>query len=123
MMKIGIAIAMALCLASPLLAGDIPKIPKELKGYHYASDTNVTADVSKAIEAAVAALRKNGHKHLDGTDGQGVIYHVQKKAPGYWVMCQNYSGGKDDFLNLIVGDYVWVILDEKFRFKEFGLGS
>jgi hypothetical protein len=28
-------------LASPVLAGDLPPIPKEMKGYHHASDTNV----------------------------------------------------------------------------------
>jgi hypothetical protein len=123
MMKTGMAIAMFLCLASSILAGNLPTIPKEMKDYHYASDTNVTAEVNKAMQTAVGALRQDGHKNLDGADGQGVIYRVQKKESGYWVMCQNYSVSKDGTMSPVVGGYVWVILDGKFRFKEFKQGA
>ena len=123
MMKARLTIGLLACLASPLFAADLPPIPQEMKGYHYASDTNVTAEVGKAMQAAVDALRKDGHKHLDDTDGQGVIYRVQKKESGYWVMCQNYSVSKDGTLVPVVGGYVWVILDGEFSLKEFRQGA
>jgi hypothetical protein len=123
MMKTGTAIGILLCLASPLLAEDLPPIPRAMKDYHYASDTNVTAEVGKAIQSAVAALRTDGRRNLDGTDGYGVIYRVQKKDPGYWVMCQNYSVSKNGTLSPVVGGYVWVVLDGEFRFKEFKRGA
>lgn len=116
-------IALFASLTSLLFAGDLPPIPKEMKGYHHASDTNVTAEVGKAMQAAVAALIKDGHKNLNGIGGHGVIYQVQKKEPGYWVMCQNYSVSKDGKLVPVVGGYVWVILDAEFRFKEFRQGA
>ncbi|MBU4460121.1 MAG: hypothetical protein KJ579_06105 [Verrucomicrobia bacterium] len=123
MMKIGLTLGLLACLASPLFAAEFPPIPREMKGYHYASDTNVTAEVAKAMQTAVAALKEDGHRNLDGTGGHGVIYRVQKKEPGYWVMCQNYSVSKDGTMSPVVGGYVWVILDGEFRFKEFKHGA
>jgi hypothetical protein len=122
-MKARLTIGFLVCLAWPILAADLPLIPKEMNGYHYASDTNVTAEVGKAIQVAVNAMRKEGHKNLDDTGDSGVIYRVQKKEPGYWVMCQNYSVSKDGTLIPAVGAYVWVILDGEFRFKEFKQGA
>lgn len=94
-----------------------------MKDYHYASDTNVTAEVGKAMLAAVVALKRDGNKNLDDNGGRGAIYRVQKKDPGYWVMCQNYSVSKDGTMSPVVGGYVWVILDGEFRFKEFKQGA
>ena len=122
-MKTRLIVALLACLASPLFAADLPPIPKDMKDYHYASDTNVTAEVGKAMQAAAVALKEDGHKNLDGTGGHGVIYRVQKKKSGYWVMCQNYSVSKDGTMSPVVGGYVWVILDREFRLKEFKQGA
>jgi len=122
-MKARLITALLVCLASPLFAADLPPIHKDMKDYHYSSDTNVTAEVGNAMQAAVAALKEDGHKNLDGSGGQGMIYRVQKKEPGYWVMCQKYSVSKDGKLVPVVGGYVWVILDNEFKFKEFKQGA
>jgi len=122
-MKTTLTISLLACLGASLLAADLPPIPEEMKGFHHASDTHVPPEVRKAMQVAVDALRKDGYTKLDGADGQGVIYWVQKKEPGYWVMCQNYSVSKDGPMVPVVGGYVWVILDAEFRFKEFRQGA
>ena len=100
------------------LAGDLPAIPRDLKGFHYASDTNVTTEVGKAMQVAVEVLKKEGYRNLDGTSEQGMIYYVTKQGSDYWVMCQRYSITTERALVPAVGGYVWVILDKEFKFKE-----
>ena len=122
-MKTILVIGFSIFLISAVLALDLPTMPKDMKGFHYASDTNVTVEVSKAIQAAVEILKKDGEKNLDGTNGQGMIYHVTKKQTDYWVMCQSYSISKERTLVPVVGGYVWVILDKDFKFKEMKQGA
>ena len=122
-MKIELMIIFLMCLVAPLLASDQPSIPKEMKDYHYSSDTNVTVEVGKAIQAAQEILKKEGYKNRDGTNGQGVIYQVTKKKSDYWVMCQSYGITKDKKLGFPVGGHVVVVIDKEFKFKEMIPGA
>ncbi len=112
-----------IAMSASCLAYELPPIPKDMKGFHHASDKSLTVEENKAIQASVEVLKKEGNNNLDGKDGQGIIYNVKIKGSDYWVMCQNYSTDKEGKLVPVVGGYIWIILDKDFKFKEKKSGA